>query len=61
MDRGLAEALSAAAGRAALPTGVEAEGIGRYPQPIEAAVYFCVPRGAAERGQARGRGLARRR
>jgi signal transduction histidine kinase len=41
MDRGLAEALSAAAGRAALPTGVEAEGIGRYPQAMEAAVYFC--------------------
>jgi signal transduction histidine kinase len=41
MDRGLAEALSAAAGRAALPTGVEAEGIGRYPQALEAAVYFC--------------------
>ena len=41
MDRGLAEALSAAAGRAALPTGVEADGIGRYPQPVEAAVYFC--------------------
>jgi signal transduction histidine kinase len=42
MDRGLAEALSAASGRAALPTGVEAEGIGRYPQLVEAAVYFCV-------------------
>ena len=41
MDRGLGEALSAAAGRAALPTGVEAEGIGRYPQAVEAAVYFC--------------------
>ncbi len=42
MDRGLSEALSAAAGRAALPTGVEAEGIGRYAQQLEAAVYFCV-------------------
>ena len=42
MDRGLPEALSAAAGRAALPTDVEAEGIGRYAQPTEAAVYFCV-------------------
>jgi signal transduction histidine kinase len=41
MDRGLPEALSAAAGRAALPTDVHAEGIGRYPQQIEAAVYFC--------------------
>ncbi len=41
MDRGLGEALSAAAGRAALPTGVEADGIGRYSQAAEAAVYFC--------------------
>jgi signal transduction histidine kinase len=41
LDRGLAQALSAAAGRAALPTGVEADGIGRYPQLVEAAVYFC--------------------
>jgi len=40
-DRGLTEALSAAAGRAALPTDVEADGVGRYDQPIEAAVYFC--------------------
>ncbi|MFI5054308.1 MAG: histidine kinase, partial [Acidimicrobiia bacterium] len=41
MDRGLAEALSAASGRAALPTGVEADGIGRYSPAAEAAVYFC--------------------
>jgi signal transduction histidine kinase len=41
MDRGLAEALSAAAARSPLPAGVEAEGIGRYTQAIEAAVYFC--------------------
>jgi signal transduction histidine kinase len=41
-DRGLGEALAAAAGRAALPTSVDADGIGRYPEPVEAAVYFCV-------------------
>jgi signal transduction histidine kinase len=41
MDRGLPEALSAAAGRAALATVVDADGIGRYPQLVEAAVYFC--------------------
>jgi len=41
MDRGLPEALTAAAGRAALPTTVNAEGVGRHPQPVEAAVYFC--------------------
>jgi signal transduction histidine kinase len=41
MDRGLAEALSAAAGRAAIPTDVDASGIARYTPEIEAAVYFC--------------------
>ena len=41
MDRGLPDALRAAAGRAALLTSVEAEHIGRYPQQVEAAVYFC--------------------
>jgi signal transduction histidine kinase len=41
MDRGLAEALTAASTRAVLPTEVRAEGVGRYPQEIEAAVYFC--------------------
>jgi signal transduction histidine kinase len=41
MDRGLGEALSAAASRAALPTVVKADGIGRYPQDIESAIYFC--------------------
>jgi len=41
MDRGLSEALSAAAGRAVLPTGVDADGIDRYSQAAEAAVYFC--------------------
>jgi signal transduction histidine kinase len=40
-ERGLPDALSAAATRAALPTTVDAEGIGRYPQLLEAAVYFC--------------------
>jgi signal transduction histidine kinase len=41
MDRGLPGALSAAAARAALPTDVEAADVGRYPQAVEAAVYFC--------------------
>jgi len=40
-DRGLAEALRTAANRSALPTDVVAEGLGRYPSEIEAAVYFC--------------------
>ncbi|MEA2826894.1 MAG: hypothetical protein QOG43_1333 [Actinomycetota bacterium] len=41
VDRGLPEALSAAGGRAALPTQVVADGVGRFPPEIEAAVYFC--------------------
>ncbi|HEX5587880.1 MAG TPA: histidine kinase [Acidimicrobiia bacterium] len=41
MDRGLHDALTAAASRAALPTEVEADDIGRYSPAIEAAIYFC--------------------
>jgi signal transduction histidine kinase len=41
LDRGLPDALRAAGDRAALPTNVEAEGVGRYPQQVEAAIYFC--------------------
>ena len=41
VDRGLPEALSAAAGRSALPARVSAEGLGRYSPEVEAAVYFC--------------------
>jgi signal transduction histidine kinase len=40
-DRGIEEALRGAAGRAALPTQVEAAGLHRYPPEMEAAVYFC--------------------
>ncbi len=38
---GLREALPAAAGRAALYTSVETEGIRRYSPEIESTVYFC--------------------
>ena len=38
---GLSEALPAAAGRAALPTTLELDNVGRYGNDIEAAVYFC--------------------
>jgi len=41
-DLGLRAALEAQARKAALPVTVEAAGVGRYPQPTEAAVYFCV-------------------
>jgi len=40
-DRGLGEALRTAANRSVLPTEVVADGLGRYPSEIEAAVYFC--------------------
>jgi signal transduction histidine kinase len=56
MDRGLPDALRAAAGRAALSTSVEAEGIGRYPQQVEAAVYFCCLEALQNAGKHAGEG-----
>jgi len=41
-DKGLASALEAQSRKAAMPVRVETEGIGRYSQEFEAAVYFCV-------------------
>jgi signal transduction histidine kinase len=40
-DRGLAAALNAQASKSTLPVAVEADGIGRFGQDTEAAVYFC--------------------
>ncbi len=40
-DQGLGAALAAQARKAAVPVEVEAGGTGRYPQDIEATVYFC--------------------
>jgi signal transduction histidine kinase len=40
-DRGLPTALEAQARKAAVPTTVDADGVGRYDQAVEAAVYFC--------------------
>jgi signal transduction histidine kinase len=40
-DRGLAAALEAQARKAAVPTTVTADGIGRYDQAVESAIYFC--------------------
>lgn len=57
-DRGLPEALRAAAGRATIPTSVEAEGIERYPQEVEAAVYFCVLEALQNAGKHAGEGAA---
>src|SRR4029077_7887032 len=40
-DLGLAAALNAQASKSPLPVTVEADGIGRFGQDTEAAVYFC--------------------
>ena len=40
-DKGLAVALESQARKATLPVTVVADSFGRYPQEIEAAVYFC--------------------
>ena len=41
MAGGLCDALPPAAGRAALPTTVVTDGVGRYSPDMETAVYFC--------------------
>jgi signal transduction histidine kinase len=41
-DKGLAAALEVQARRALVPVEVETDGIGRYPQEVESAAYFCV-------------------
>jgi signal transduction histidine kinase len=41
-NRGLATALSAQARKATLPVTIEADGVGRYSQDTEAALYFCI-------------------
>jgi signal transduction histidine kinase len=41
MDSGIPEALRAAANRSPLSVSVEADGVGRHPSEVEAAVYFC--------------------
>ena len=40
-DQGLVPALQAQARKTSLPVEIDADGIGRYPQDAEAAVYFC--------------------
>ena len=41
-SEGLVTALQAQARKAPIPTSVTADGVRRYPQDLEAAVYFCV-------------------
>ena len=40
-DQGLAAALGSQARKAAVPTTVEGDGLGRYARDVEATVYFC--------------------
>ena len=40
-EKGLPAALRSQAGKATVPVAVDADGIGRYPQETEAALYFC--------------------
>jgi signal transduction histidine kinase len=55
-DKGLGEALASAARRAALPTSVDADGVGRYPAEREAAVYFCCLEALQNAGKYAGEG-----
>jgi signal transduction histidine kinase len=41
-DKGLVAALEAQARKAALPVTIAPDGVGRYPQEVEAAVYFSI-------------------
>ena len=41
-DKGLVSSLESQARKATVPVTVEGDGSGRYPQELEAAVYFCV-------------------
>jgi signal transduction histidine kinase len=41
-EKGLSAALEAQARKATLPVEVETAGLGRYPQEVEAAIYFCI-------------------
>lgn len=41
-DEGLPAAIDAQARRSAVPVTIHPDGVGRYPQDVEATVYFCV-------------------
>jgi signal transduction histidine kinase len=55
---GLAEALSAACRRAALPASVDVIGVGRHPAEIESAVYFCCLEALQNAGKYAGAGAS---
>jgi signal transduction histidine kinase len=41
-DQGLPAALEAQGRKVAIPVSIQPDGVGRYPQEVEATVYFCV-------------------
>lgn len=51
VDYGLVDALAAVARRASPPAKIDADGVGRYPHEIEAAVYFCCLEGLQNVGK----------
>jgi signal transduction histidine kinase len=55
-DKGLPEALSSAARRSILPVDVRAQGIERYSQELEAAIYFCCLEAMQNAGKYAGEG-----
>jgi signal transduction histidine kinase len=58
VDRGIGEALRSAAGRAALTTRVDADGLDRQGPEIEAAVYFCCMEALQNAGKYAGPGAS---
>jgi signal transduction histidine kinase len=59
MDRGLVAALESAATRASLPVEIATDGeVGRFPQEVEAAVYFCCLEALQNAGKHAGEGAA---
>jgi signal transduction histidine kinase len=57
MDRGLVAALESAAARASLPVEIVTDGdVGRFPQEVEAAVYFCCLEALQNAGKHAGEG-----
>lgn len=55
---GLSDALPSTAGRAALPTTVELDNVGRYGNDVEAAVYFCTVEALQNAGKHAGEGAS---
>ena len=60
VDRGIEEALRSAAGRAVLPTDVEAADLHRHLPEVEAAVYFCCLEAMQNAGKHAGEGATAR-